>query len=426
MRKIIFILITILSLQVSAQQQVSGNLLTYFDNIINNIPRGQGSDEYQKPSTDQLNIFRNVISGIINENYSGANSSAEGIGYKITQFLDDTGITYYILESNSSNLWGTFIFNPASVRSKLVIQSPHAIYDSYTGTQGILVYRVTGSFAFFMNGTHRCNSSLYSVCDGTTTACSNGGPATRYRASDQAHNTDNTFQAATEILENEIDSLIYIQLHGFSKGSGDPYLIMSGGTSIPPQGPDYIALLRDALLNVDGGLTFKIAHLDTDWTRLIATSNTQGRLINGSSNPCSIGANQNSGRFIHIEQEKSRLRDSDTDRMKMATAINAVFPPNNVTAIEEYCEAKPGNNLEFYPNPFNSMTNIVFSINEASEVQLYLYDVLGRRIKTLFNGFAASGSNKVNLHSNNLGSGIYFIVLISKEGTVTRKVTHLK
>ena len=40
-----------------------------------------------------------------------------------------------------------------------------------------------------------------------------------------------------------------------------------------------------------------------------------------------------------------------------------------------------------YPNPFNPSTTLRFSIPEAAEVSLDVYDILGRRVTQLVNGF---------------------------------------
>ena len=128
----------------------------------------------------------------------------------------------------------------------------------------------------------------------------------------------------TENLFTNISNSVFIQLHGFGKKSTDPYVIMSNGTQITPP-TDYATLIKDALLIEDNTLTFKLAHIDTDWTRLRGFTNTQGRFINESTDPCSNSATATTGRFIHIEQEKSKLRDSATEWMKMSNALKAVF-----------------------------------------------------------------------------------------------------
>ena len=65
-----------------------------------------------------------------------------------------------------------------------------------------------------------------------------------------------------------------------------------------------------------------------------------------------------------------------------------------------------------YPNPFNPTTTIEFSIPNSQLVSIVIYDILGRQIKTLFNGDLKSGKHDVLWDGkNNLGdvvnSGIY-------------------
>lgn len=117
---------------------------------------------------------------------------------------------------------------------------------------------------------------------------------------------------------------IFVQLHGFGKDDGDPDVIMSNGTTETPD-TDYASLIKDALLDEDNTLTFKIAHIDTDWTRLRGFTNTQGRFINSSPDPCSTSASSTTGRFIHIEQAKPKLRKNASSWAKMSNALGSVF-----------------------------------------------------------------------------------------------------
>jgi hypothetical protein len=121
-------------------------------------------------------------------------------------------------------------------------------------------------------------------------------------------------------------SLIVIQLHGFTKLSSDPHVIMGNGTNMTPSGTDYLVNLKDALYTLRDTLTFKIAHINTDWTRLTGSVNTQGRLINGSSDPCDINPGSANGRFLHLEQMKEGLRDTEAGWKIMADAVRMTFP----------------------------------------------------------------------------------------------------
>jgi cyanophycinase len=61
-----------------------------------------------------------------------------------------------------------------------------------------------------------------------------------------------------------------------------------------------------------------------------------------------------------------------------------------------------------YPNPFNNSTIIGFSIPSQTKVKLEIFDVLGKKIKTLINKILSAGNHSVEFNSERLVSGIYF------------------
>lgn len=68
-----------------------------------------------------------------------------------------------------------------------------------------------------------------------------------------------------------------------------------------------------------------------------------------------------------------------------------------------------------YPNPFNPATNIRFGLPEAGQVQLIVYDLLGRKVATLVDGFREPGYHDVVFDAGHLSSGMY-IYRISADG----------
>lgn len=303
----------------------SGDIENYLGDFIDNSPDNSGND-YVIPSTSQIETWDSIIDAILSDDISEAVQKSSEMNYQITEFTDTSlnpNQVFYILEekSPSVNNWGTFAFSKTPELEQLIIQAPHSKYDTNTGKEALYCFKNNVAKAIFINGTHRCNSSNLSSCSGTTSAC---GSTDSFRVSDMAHNTISMYQKTTENLFANISNSVFVQLHGFGKQSSDPYVIMSNGTRETPS-IDYATLIKDALFLVDNTLTFKLAHIDTNWTRLIGFTNTQGRLINNSDDFCSTSATSTSGRFIHIEQEKSKLRENEEVWVKMSNALKVVF-----------------------------------------------------------------------------------------------------
>ena len=75
-----------------------------------------------------------------------------------------------------------------------------------------------------------------------------------------------------------------------------------------------------------------------------------------------------------------------------------------------------------YPNPFNSTTSISYALPIVSEVSLNLYNLTGKRIKTLFKGKQQTGGYSVTLEAHDLASGLYFVRLRASDQVFTQKV----
>ncbi|RPI02255.1 MAG: T9SS C-terminal target domain-containing protein, partial [Calditrichaeota bacterium] len=60
-----------------------------------------------------------------------------------------------------------------------------------------------------------------------------------------------------------------------------------------------------------------------------------------------------------------------------------------------------------YPNPFNPQTMIEYVLPSASNIKIEIYDLLGRRVKLLYEGYAAAGRHQQNFDASGLPSGKY-------------------
>lgn len=79
-----------------------------------------------------------------------------------------------------------------------------------------------------------------------------------------------------------------------------------------------------------------------------------------------------------------------------------------------------------YPNPFNPSTSIEFSLPAGQKVSLKVFDVLGREVTTLVNGFYTAGTHKVTFKPQSLASGVFFYRLSAESFTETRKMLFTK
>ncbi len=79
-----------------------------------------------------------------------------------------------------------------------------------------------------------------------------------------------------------------------------------------------------------------------------------------------------------------------------------------------------------YPNPFNPSTTISFSIPEATNVKLEVFNALGERITTVVNKELQSGNYNVRVNMSAYASGMYIYRLTSNKFTTARKMMYLK
>lgn len=84
-----------------------------------------------------------------------------------------------------------------------------------------------------------------------------------------------------------------------------------------------------------------------------------------------------------------------------------------------------------WPNPFNPRTTLSFSLPRAGHARLSVYDLMGRRVRTLWDGSAPVGETQVTWdgidgRGHNVAAGMYMVRLQVGERTETRKVALLK
>ncbi len=119
--------------------------------------------------------------------------------------------------------------------------------------------------------------------------------------------------------------------------------------------------------------------------------------------------------YIKIIEEKDGV-------IKIKLSFNASLLNVNKNDIiaDKYCL------FQNYPNPFNSSTKINFSIPKSTFIEIKVFDILGREVKTLVNDFKESGAYTIDFDAKGLPGGVYFVSMKADDYKSIKKIVYLK
>ena len=81
---------------------------------------------------------------------------------------------------------------------------------------------------------------------------------------------------------------------------------------------------------------------------------------------------------------------------------------------------------KIYPNPFNPSTEVEFALPNDAHVMLSVYDLNGRQIETIFEGFQSSGLHSYRWNATEIPSGVYYVKLQFENQVETMKAVLVK
>ena len=79
-----------------------------------------------------------------------------------------------------------------------------------------------------------------------------------------------------------------------------------------------------------------------------------------------------------------------------------------------------------YPNPFNAETNIAYTLAGGGNVTLKVYDITGRLVVTLVDGYEDAGPHLVTWDASDVCSGVYLYKLSAGDYSFTKKMNLLR
>ncbi len=184
--------------------------------------------------------------------------------------------------------------------------------------------------------------------------------------------------------------------------------------------------MTDAPFEADKWYTLGFAKSTVRDTIFTWVKDTEADTVMASRGTCATvnPATGSGSLFVGAQDESGPYFNGQIDNFEI---FNYVPEHLNAVSIEEPGTLPRKVTLgKNYPNPFNPTTNIDFSLPQASDVELQVYDVLGRHVATLIDGKRQAGSYSVNFDASNLSSGVYLYRLNTAEVTRTRKMLLIK
>lgn len=79
-----------------------------------------------------------------------------------------------------------------------------------------------------------------------------------------------------------------------------------------------------------------------------------------------------------------------------------------------------------YPNPFNPKTTITFVLTNAGPISLEVFNTVGEKVATLFNGYTQAGDHKYIFDATDLSSGVYYYTITAGDYKATKKMVLVK
>lgn len=294
------------------------SLEKYVLEVKSGIPAA-GSERFVAPTEREMATFAGSILRILEGDIDAALTGARACGYELCYLHDESHDKVYMVARETEDRprgLGTFIVNLDYDRN-VIVAVPHPRYDLNTPGQGRKVFEGLGARALYIAGTHRCANREASPCSGKTGACTDTRGA--YRISDAAHFSRTFLQAAHAAALKLESAPVALSLHGMSSKEVD--VVLSDGTRAPAASGALVIRLRDRL--VSRGVPVACCNRPEDSRQaLCGTTNVQGRLYNGSEDPCGTRATRAAGRFLHLEQSRGIRRDPS----RLIEALKAVLP----------------------------------------------------------------------------------------------------
>jgi hypothetical protein len=109
-----------------------------------------------------------------------------------------------------------------------------------------------------------------------------------------------------------------------------------------------------------------------------------------------------------------------------SSIVSGITIESTPNSIDEGEASGGGTEFGIFPNPFNGMTNLSFFLPRGEEVDLRVFDILGRQVSTIISGHVEGGWHSFRWNATDLASGAYVCSLRTEEGDSRKRLLLVK
>lgn len=188
-------------------------------------------------------------------------------------------------------------------------------------------------------------------------------------------------------------------------------------------------------IKIPANVSFKIGIIDAwgnqNYVDFPANQTTYGLVRDGNWGQASIPVADIRGEYIDLRMLSYEFVILEVNGASCEFALDDIYWEDGITAINKN---DPKGNLtptEFslfnnFPNPFNPNTRISYSVPQTANVELIVYDLNGRIVKTLVNKAQNAGKYTVVWDASGESSGVYFYKIKTGRYTDVKRCVFLK
>jgi hypothetical protein len=136
--------------------------------------------------------------------------------------------------------------------------------------------------------------------------------------------------------------------------------------------------------------------------------------------------------FNNQKTRANELVQIDFDNIEISTTGQTLALLNAIKKQAQELDILPENTLlGNYPNPFNPTTKIVYSLKEATQVQVKIFNILGQEVTTLFDNWQTRGISRLEWNGRNsaglaVATGVYIVRIQTPGWQVSHKLNLVK